>query len=85
MGDLTKADLEGKVVFVRADLNVSARQRQTESGPGCCARLTAMFAARTPVLLVTLLRHDGNSCVQHTLRSLCDSAMARCCASGADS
>jgi 3-phosphoglycerate kinase len=32
VGDLTKADLEGKVVFVRADLNVSARQRQTESG-----------------------------------------------------
>ncbi len=27
MGDLSKADLEGKVVFVRADLNVSGGRR----------------------------------------------------------
>ena len=52
MGDLTKADLEGKVVFVRADLNVSRQPRARSARRGhffSAALQRSAWCAPTPV------------------------------------
>ena len=55
MGDLSKADLEGKVVFVRADLNVSGRAPPTGLVPPLArARTAALCPARKLVLGASL-------------------------------